>query len=434
VLWNIPAKDMPNNPYYDPYTGLEGNGPTCGSGWHPPGSSPNGTYVPNPNVYWSGSGTVGTTGNYFPCNNYAQSVYWAFDQAYSAPDLGGQTVATYNNWDLAWSHEFRNGWGTKLTGYYRRGYNTYETVLLNAGPPDPVTGQQSAGSFQERQVGTTKTYGMEFMLTTPDVPFGWSGFVTLNYVNALTTTPPVSNSDSIPAVAQYLYQTGALFHAAYLPPLSAVAGIQFKTKNGITINPIFTADQGIPFGVGTTTYGFVNGQLYQLPTGNLGQALPFAGPGQPLQAYNAECYYDPAFAGNYFKPKYFACRGDSESLLAGQTLTRPRLYADLDLSYTHRNITYGVYVTNVFDNYRSEPGINQAWQPVATGVGGAQTGQFAGAYPYVLSNGNLVPNPLYQAGGRNLPAFNQSYLPFPETWVPGRAIRAYLQIGLGKSP
>ena len=112
--------------------------------------------------------------------------------------------------------------------------------------------------------------------------------------------------------------------------------------------------------------------------------MPFAGPGQPLQAYNSECYQDPAFPGSAFKPKYVACRGDSESTLAGQTLTSPRAYMDLNLQYVHRNMTYGVYVTNVFDDYRSEPGVNQDWQPVANGVGGAQTGQYAGTYPYLL--------------------------------------------------
>lgn len=430
ILWEIPAKDS-NAPTYNPNTG---EGPACGSGWHPPGSSVNGTYVPNPNQYWSGAGTVGSTGNYFQCTDYAQQLYWAFDQAYAAPDIGGQTVATYNNYDIAWSHGFRNGWGTKLTGYYRRGYDTYQVVLLNAGPPDPVTGQQTAGSFQVRQTGTTKTYGLEFMLTAPDRPSGWGGFLTVDYINALTSTPPVSNSDSLPAVAQYLYQTGALFHAAYVPPLSLVAGIQYRTKNGITINPIITANGGIPFGVGTTTYGFINGVLYQIPTGNVGQGLPFAGPGQPLQAYNALCYVDPAFPGSIFKPHDYACRGDKESPLAGQTLTPPRAYADLSLQYEHRAVTYGIYVTNIFDNYRSEPGVNQAWQPVANGVGGAQTGQYSGAYPTQLVNGKLVANPLYQAGARNQASFNQSWLPYPELYVPGRTVRGYIQFALGPKP
>lgn len=424
ILWTIPAKDS-------------AAAPTCGSGWHPEGTSPNGTYIPNPNVYFSGAGVLGVPGNYFQCKNYAQSVYWMFDQAYAAPDIGGQTVATYNNWDIAYSHQFKNGWGTKLTAYDRRGYNTYQVTLLNAGPPDPVTGQQSAGSFQERETGITKTFGLEFFLTTPDRPFGWSGFLTANYVNALTNTPPVSGSSNLPAVAQYLYETGTLFHASYLPPFSAVAGIQYQTRSGFKINPILTYDGGEPFGVGMTSYGFVNGTLYALPTGNLGQNLPFAGPGQPNQAYNSTCYNDPAFAGSYFKPKYFACRGNSEPALAGQALTSPRLYSDLDLEYTHHNITYGIYVTNLFDNYRSEPSVNQAWQPVATGVGGAQTGQFAGANPLTTTTdsfGNtiVVPNPFYLVGARNASVYDEYWLPFQRLYVPGRQFRFYMQIKLGR--
>ena len=197
ILWMIPAKDA-GDPTYD---ALNGAGPRAAAdGTRPAGCQ---RHLRSQTRTSTGrvAGTVGSTGNYFQCANYAQSVYWAFDQAYAAPDIGGQTVATYNNFDVAWSHGFRNGWGTKLTGYYRRGYNTYQTVLLNAGPPDPVTGQQTAGSFQERQTGATETYGLEFMMTTPDRPTGWGGFLTVNYVNALTTTPPFFNSDSLPAVA-----------------------------------------------------------------------------------------------------------------------------------------------------------------------------------------------------------------------------------------
>ncbi len=429
ILWTIPAKDA-NYPTFNPATGT---GPACGSGWHPVGTGPNGTYVPNPNVPFSGNGTLGVPGNYFQCPNYASSVYWAFDQSFAAPDIGGQGVATYNNWDVAYSHQFKNGWGTKLTGYARRGYNTYQTVLLGAGLPDPVTGQQTAGSFQERETGVQKTVGLEFMLTTPDRNVGWSGFLTANYVNSLTNTPPVAGSDSLPVVAQYLYQTGTIFHASYLPPFSAVAGLEYKTRNGWRVNPIFSYDGGIPYGVGMTSYGFVNGTLYAIPTGNIGISAPFAGPGLPNQSYNSTCYNDPAFPGNFFHPKYFACRGNSEPALAGQSLTQPRLYTDLNLEYEHKGVTYGAYVTNLFDNYRGEPAVNQAWQPVATGVGGAQTGQFAGAYPVVVdNNGNLVENPLYAAGGRNASVYDQYWLPFQHVYVPGRTYRFYLQFKLGK--
>jgi len=430
VLWSIPAKDAA----FPTYNATTGQGPACGSGWHPTGTGPNGTYVPNPNVFFSGTGTLGIPGNYFQCPNYAASVYWLFDQAFAAPDIGGQNVATYNNWDLAYSHQFRNGWGAKVTGYLRRGYNTYETVLLAGGLPDPVTGQQTAGSFQERQTGYQKTLGFEFMLTTPDRDPGWSGFLTANYVNGLTSTPPVAGSDSLPLVAQFLYQTGTLFHTSYLQPVSAVAGIQYKSRGGWRINPIFSFDGGIPYGVGMTSYGFLNGTLYAIPTGNLGISTPFAGPGLPNQSYNATCYDDPAFAGSYLHPKYFACRGNTEPALAGQAFTQPRLYTDLNLEYEHRGVTYGLYITNLFDNYRGEPAVNQAWQPVATGVGGAQTGQFAGAYPVIVDpqSGNLIPNPLYLTGGRNYSTYDQYWLPFQHFYVPGRTIRVYTQFKLGR--
>jgi len=429
LLWTIPAKDS-NFPTFNLATG---QGPACGSGWHPGGTGANGAYVPNPNNVFSGVGVLGIPGNYFQCANYAQSLYWLFDQSFAAPDIGGQGVATYNNWDIAYSHEFKNGWGAKLTAYARRGYNTYQTTLLNAGLPDPVTGQVNAGSFQVRETGVTKTFGLEFFLTTPDRPYGFSGFLTANYVNALTNTPPVFGSDNLGIAPQYLYETGTLFHASYLPPVSAVAGIEYKTRGGWRINPIFSFDGGEPFGVGKTSFGFINGVLYAIPTGNIGISTPFVGNPFPGQSFNAVCFDDPAFAGTYFHPKYFACRGDNEPALAGQAFTQPRLYTDLDLEYEHNGITYGAYVGNLFDNYRAQPSINQVWQPVATGVGGAQSGQFPGTYPSIIdSSGALVPNPFYLVGSRNLSVYDQYWLPYQHLYVPGRTVRVYVQFRLGR--
>ncbi len=429
LLFTIPAKDSPG-----PFNATNFSGPTCGSGWHGPGTNANGTYYQNPYVTFSGAGTLPGAqgiGYYFKCPNYASSMYWLFDQAFAAPDIGGQGPATYNNWDFQFSHQFRNGWGTKLIAYDRRGYNTYQTVLLAAGLPDPVTGQQTAGTFQVRETGLEKTFGLEFMLTTPDRAVGWSGFLSANYVNSLSETPPIPGSDATAIAPQFLYQSGTLFHAAFLPPISAVAGIEYKTHSGWTFNPILTANGGVPFGVGKTSIGFVNGVLYSIPTGNIGVSTPFAGPGLPNQSYNATCYNDPAFAGSYFHPKYFACRGNNEPALAGQALTEPRVNADFNLQYEHKGITYGAYVTNVFDNYRAEPTVNQAWQPVATGVGGVQTGQFSGAYPYVQNpDGTISANPLYLTGARNGSIYDEYWLPFQRNYVPGRTYRLYLQFKL----
>jgi hypothetical protein len=425
VLYQIAAKDAGAINVANLTSPSFNFGPACGSGWHGPGTNGNGTYLQNPYVSFSGGGVLNTSGWYFKCPNYAASMAWLFDQTFAAPDTGGGFPPTYNNWELAWGHQFSNGWGSKLTGYWRRGYNTYQTTFLNAGPPDPVTGQPSVGSFQVKETGIQKAFGIEFLLTTPTPPWGWSGFLSMNYINELTNTPPVSGSDSvITPVNQFLYQTGTLFHQSYLPPFSITSGIQYQTKTGWQFNPIFTADSGEPFGVGQDAIGFVNGVLYHLPTGNLGVATPYAGPGGPNQSFNATCYVDPAFPGSYFKPKDFACRGFQEPKYAGQAYTRPRLYTDLNVQFTHKITTLGFYVTNLWDNYRGEPSINQAWVPVTNGVGGVQTGQFANAYP-ILQSG--APNPLYYRGARNASFYDQYWLPFQEAYVPGRTWRFYAQ-------
>src|SRR5579883_1207318 len=91
--------------------------PGCGSGWN--------TSQPGVPLGYNGG-----PGNFYKCPNYADSLYWLGDQFFDAPDLGGKGPPTYNNWDLQWSHQFTrgfvNGFGMKLTGFYRRGYQVEE--------------------------------------------------------------------------------------------------------------------------------------------------------------------------------------------------------------------------------------------------------------------------------------------------------------------
>lgn len=162
LLYLIPPKEK-----------VFGGGPACGSGYHGPGSG----YTPNQNIP---TGAPGGVGYYFPCSSYAQSLFWLYDQTQDAPDLGGQGPPTYSNYDLAYQHQFSrgalSGFGLRLTGFARRGFNVEQNTLLSNGPPDPVTGQTSASVFATRANGVEKTYGLEFMLTAPDRPTGLTGF------------------------------------------------------------------------------------------------------------------------------------------------------------------------------------------------------------------------------------------------------------------
>jgi hypothetical protein len=407
--WNplylqMPAKDSASNP-------------ACGSGWHGPGAG----YSQNPNNYTSNPTPGG--GWFFQCGSYAQSLFWLWDQMDDAPDLGGQGPPTYNNWDLEYQHLFHNGWGARITGYARRGFNVEQNTLLLNGPPNPVTGQSSASVFATKNTGVEKTTGVEFMLTTPDRGVGWSGFLTANYINELTNTPPVAGSESLPILPQQLLLTNKLFHANFLPPISARAGIEYRTAHW-KFNPIVSFFSGYPFGVGKDAIGYVNGTLYDLPETNFGVATPYAGPNGPNNAYNASYFVDPSNPGNYFSPNIYASRGYNEPALAGQQFTRPRLYTDFDIEYNVGNLTFGTYVSNVFNNYRSEPQINTAFQPVVTGVGGPQTGLYAGAYP----NGTI--NPFYGVGARDEALLNQRWSPYMEYYTPGRTFTFYTQYNI----
>jgi len=396
----LPAKDSAANP-------------GCGSGWN--------TNFP---------ATSGPLGHQWQCANYADALYWAGDQFGDAPDLGGFGPPTYNNWDLQWSHQVArgtfSGFGLKLTGFDRRGYNVEENTLIANGPPNPVTGQTSAAVFSTRANGVEKTSGLEFMLTSPDRPTGFSGFLTLNYIAEFSSSPPVGlggtnyANDTLPVLFSYEFNAGQLYRSAFLPPFQGRLGLTYKTANGWRINPIFSFDGGFPVGVGSQTYAAVNGAYTWIPETNFGAATPLGGPNGPGFPYNAAFFVDPANPGNYLSPNVAASRGFNEPALPGNALTKAHGALDLDLEYSPPGSpwTVGAYVANVFNNHYGLWYPNQQYQPVATGISGPQTGTFAAAYP-----GSLTW----------LSGFRDNYLgsfangPFQSPYNAGTNIQFYLQ-------
>ncbi|MDP9017360.1 MAG: TonB-dependent receptor, partial [Candidatus Eremiobacteraeota bacterium] len=355
---------------------------SCGSGYHGPGTNANGTYVQNPLIP---SGYNGVP-YYFPCANYAQSLAWLYDQTQDAPDVGGQGPPTFSNYDVAYQHLFTKGslrgFGVKLTGFARRGFNIEENTLVANGPPNPVTGQTSASVFATRANGVEKTAGLEFQMTAPDRPYGWGGFLSMTYTSSFTSSPPTGAAgtnyatDSLPIVNAFLFRSNTLFRSGFQPPFQARLGVEYKTKHGFRINPVVAYNGGFPFGVGSNTYNFVNGQYQFFPQTNFGLAAPIGGVGGPGFPYNASNYVDPAYPGSYLKPNIAATRGFSEPALPGNALTKPSASVDLDLEYDAPKFTLGAYVGNIFNQHYGIPYQNTSYQPVATGVAGPQTGLF----------------------------------------------------------
>ncbi len=384
LLYDIPAKS--------------GNLPYCGSGYHGPGPG----YSLNTGIPTNGSQY------FFACPNYAESYAWFLDQNLDAPDLGGYGPPTYSNFDLAWSHLFSKGalrgWSSRLTAYTRRGFNVEQNVLLLNGPPNPITGQSSASVFTTTASGNEKTFGIEGELTTPDVrpgQSGLSGFVTFDYINELLNTPPVAGSSNLPILGQQLLLTGQMFKAGFVPPVSAVLGATYHFKNGITITPTIFANDGYPFGVGTSSIGYVNGELLTIPETNYGPNTPYAGVSGPGNAYNASYYVDPQVPGSTLNPNIAASRGYAEPAIAGDKNSPAQFFLNLDFEAPiNKNITVGAQVFNLLDNHYNVPIVNTLYQPVADGVSGPTTGQLASAGSVIGAANEYYP------GGATLPFLN----------------------------
>ncbi len=356
---------------------------------------------------------TGLNGDLFKCANYAQQLYWLYDQNFDAPDLGNATAQTASNYDLTYQHQFANGFALRFTPFYKLSTGLPSFALLSE-TVDPTTGQILSEVFNANNNGINRTTGVEFGLTSPERSVGLSGFFTATYQNVLDSAPPlIVGEDTLPIISSGSLTLGNVYRAGYVSPFSARLGVEYKSKNGLRILPVLQYDRGYPFNVGLTTASSatLNGAFANIPQVNFGAgATKMPGFNSATGPSLATQYVDPALPGNAFNPNVAATRGTPESSSTGGALFRSQFTANLTIELHRGRNTIGVQATNLFGNqyYGLIPQVNPYYQPVSTGVSGPQTSQvkqtnpaFAGGiyanrgYANVPANANAFTNGAY---------------------------------------
>ncbi len=350
-----------------------------------------------------GSGVAGAPA--IKCLNYAQELFWLYDQNKDAPDLGNALYAAYNNFDFTYQHQFAGGVGLRLTPFYREGFNVPGFALRSA-TVNPITQQLESFVFTVNNNNQEKTTGVEFELTTPSRPYGFSGYLSATYQNVLDRiTPLLSGEDTLPDVFDSSIALADTYRAGYVSPLVLHIGGEYKTKSGFKITPRLTFQRGYPYTIGSTVASNgLCGYEANVPQVNFGCGVTFipgfegVSSGFGGTGNISTQYVDPALPGNGFKPNIAATRGTDQTAASGGVLSKAQVTGDITFEYNlGKRSTIGLLVNNVFGNqsiYSTPEGdqqggipqINPFYQPVATGVAGPQTGK------------NALANPTYAGG------------------------------------
>jgi hypothetical protein len=311
------------------------------------------------------------------CRNYADELYWANQDVIAGVPITPIQPSTYNNYDASLQHDFGNGLSAKVTPFYRRGYDvavlSSNPLIINGVAQYDANGNPLTTASQASNLGTTYTTGAE-LYVTKTATYGLSGTLSLTYLNEFSNVIPLSgNEDFFPSIPFVSLAQGNLYRVGFVSPLNGVMALQYKWRSGWRVNPIVGFNDGYPIGTGLVTAYQYNGINYNLPSTNLTN---------PNGSPSATQYVDPANPGTVFAPNVDATRGTPEKNSPGGVLSSPRInIVDLDLEYNKpgtRN-TFGVLITNVFNNVYGQPSFNGRYQPVATGIGGPSSGTTSAA-------------------------------------------------------
>ena len=314
------------------------------------------------------------------CRNFADQLYWENQNVIAGIPITPLQPSTFNNYDASLQHDFGNGLTAKLTPFYRRGYNVavlFQTPLvINGVQQFDANGNPLTNAPQSSNLGTSYTTGAEFYVTKT-ATYGLSGTLSVTYINEFSNVIPLSgNEDFFPQIPFVSLAQGNLYRVGFVSPLNGVLALQYKWRNGFRVNPIIGFNDGYPIGTGLVTAFAYHGQNFNLPSTNVTN---------PNGSTSATQYVDPANPGTIFRPNIDASRGTPEKNSPGGVLSAPRVnIANLDLEYNKpgtRN-TFGLLVTNVFDQIYGQPSFNGRYQPVATGIGGPASGTTSGTVAF----------------------------------------------------
>jgi hypothetical protein len=342
-----------------------------------------------------------------PCANYADQLYWL--QRNYRFGLQDQTTyplrgSTFTNYDLSYSHEFKNGAALKVTPFYRRGYDVVETTrtLLGFDPSTEVAdlspelysnlGQQSASGV-ELDVTHFRDFGLSYQFTT-------------TYINQIGNDPP---GTYLPTAS---LQLGETYHSPELSPLQSTLALTYRSRGGWRINPVFSYKYGYPYGAGI---------YYALDYNGVPVYVPFTDAliGGTQGAIIANAIVNPQNPGTIANPNISVTRGtEAPGSGPGTLRSKATLNTDLTIELARPNTTlvYGIGITNLFDQTADVPTPNVARVAVPVSTGnyyfGAPTGQPPGySTPTGVASSSYLP-----------------YIVFPNQ--PPIAVRVYVQAKL----
>lgn len=359
------------------------------------------------------------------CKNYADELYWSLvsSNQYYYGNLEPAKATSYANYDLSYQHAFGKTIGFRATGYYRRGYNLIEEASEFLGY-DPTLQTAETGPTQLLNDGTDRATGLELSLTR-EVPFGLVGSLSMTYLNERTSANAFTNNLSAASLA-----LGDTYRVQTFSPLQLSLALAYKTRSGFRYGIETSVNDGYPYGDGTTTPVIVNG----MPTT---VAYTNAEGGHSLLV-------DPQNPGSIFNPVIAARWGSPDTASSGGILGPATANTNITLEYSKpgSRLTWGLKLSNVFNQLYSYPYVNNLLQPVATGVAGPLTGisNCNGAAligPVVQSNGPALAanqNNVVGCSFANTPnyyansGFTKPYVIFPD--LPPREVRVYLQVAL----